>query len=115
MTTRKKSVRQAAGELLAGAGNLGTETRVFDDNEVRQLLRAAVERAGTQVAFANRHRLDRTHLNQVLKGKSRISKSLLKCLGLRKAYIFDHTANPSKTADAHSLAPALEHVDASIT
>ncbi len=92
---------------------MGTKARVFDDNDVRQLLRAAVESAGTQAAFAKRHHLDRTHLNQVLKGKSRISRSLLKCLGLRKAYILDHTGNPDKAAEPYSLAPELEQLDAS--
>jgi hypothetical protein len=82
MATRKNALRLSPKELLAIAGELGTSARVFDDSEVRQLLRAAVEREGTQVAFAKRHRLDRTHLNQVLKGKSRIGRSVLKCLGL---------------------------------
>jgi hypothetical protein len=42
---------------------LGVSARVFSDNEVRQLPRAAVERAGSQVAFAKRHGIDRAHLN----------------------------------------------------
>ncbi len=113
MATRNNSLRLTAKDLLASAGNLGTKARVFDDNDVRQLLRAAVERAGTQVAFAKRHRLDRTHLNQVLKGKSLISRSLLKCLGLRKAYVLDQTGHPDKAAQASSLAPELEQLDAS--
>ena len=63
MATRKSNLRLSAKDIVSIAGDLGTQARVFNDNEVRQLLRAAVARAGTQVAFAKRHRLDRTHLN----------------------------------------------------
>jgi DNA-binding transcriptional regulator YdaS (Cro superfamily) len=111
MATRKSNLRPSDKDLISIAGDLGAQARVFNDNEVRHLLRAAVELAGTQVAFAKRHGLDRTHLNQVLKGKSRVSGSLLKCLGLRKAYTLDQAANPGGTSDAHALAPALEHVE----
>jgi hypothetical protein len=109
MATRKNALRLSPKELLAVAGELGTSARVFDDSEVRQLLRAAVEREGTQVAFAKRHRLDRTHLNQVLKGKSRIGRSVLKCLGLRKAYMIDQAKNLA--TESLSLAPTLETFD----
>lgn len=108
MATRKNALRLSPKELLAIAGEVGTSARVFDDSEVRRLLRAAVEREGTQVAFAKRHRLDRTHLNQVLKGKSRVGRSVLKCLGLRKAYVIDQSENPGKATESLSLAPTLE-------
>jgi len=111
MATRKNALRLSPKELLAIAGELGTSARVFDDNDVRQVLRAAVEREGTQVAFAKRHRLDRTHLNQVLKGKSRISRSVLKCLGLRKAYVIDLAEKPGAARESLSLAPTLESCD----
>jgi hypothetical protein len=105
MATRKSSLRLSAKDLIAIAGDLGSQARVFNDPEIRQLLR-------TQVAFAKRHGLDRTHLNQVLKGKSRVSGSVLKCLGLRKAYTLDQAGNPGRTREAHSLAPALEQFNA---
>jgi hypothetical protein len=111
MATRENALRLSPKELLAIAGELGTSARVFDDYEVRQLLRAAVEREGTQVAFAKRRRLDRTHLNQVLKGKGRIGRSVLKCLGLRKAYMIDQAENPEGATDSLSLAPTLEPFD----
>ena len=112
MATRKNKLRLSEQELLSIAGDLGISARVFNENEVRQLLRAAVERAGTQVAFAKRYGIDRTHLNQVLKGKSRVSGSVLKCLGLRKSYTIDQAAKPGQRTEAHSLAPALEHFEA---
>jgi len=65
---------------------LGAHSLVFDDDEVIQLLSAAVQREGTQDAFARRHGLDRTHLNQILNGKKQINTRVLKALGLRKVY-----------------------------
>ena len=108
----RNNIRLSAKDLISVAGDLGAQGRVFTDNEVRQLLRAAIELAGTQVAFAKRYGLDRTHLNQVLKGKSRVSGSLLKCLGLRKAYTLEQAAHPGRAGEAHSLAPALQHIGA---
>jgi hypothetical protein len=112
MAARKNKLRLSGQDLLAIAGDLGVPARVFNDKEMRQLLRAAVKRAGTQVAFAKRHGVDRAHLNQVLKGRSRVSGSLLKCLGLHKSYTIDQAAKPDRRAEAHSLAPALAHVKA---
>jgi len=59
----------------------------FDDDEVVQLLRAAIEREGNQVAFARHHGLDRVYLNMVLHGKRAIGEKVIKALGLRKVYI----------------------------
>jgi hypothetical protein len=68
------------------ASNLGRDARIFDDSEVIQLLRAAVEREGNQGAFAKRHGLGRTYLNQILNGKKGPSRTILDVLGLRKVY-----------------------------
>jgi DNA-binding phage protein len=43
----------------------------FDRNDIVRLLRGAVEREGGQTAFAKRHRIDRSSINRVLKGKLR--------------------------------------------
>ncbi len=37
---------------------MGIHSLIFDDGEVIQLLRAAIEREGTQDAFARRHGID---------------------------------------------------------
>jgi hypothetical protein len=50
-------------------GILGRHAVVFDESEVVQLLKAAVDRENGQVAFARRHGLDRVHINRLLKGK----------------------------------------------
>jgi len=39
-------------------GNIGAYSLVFDHDEVVQLLKAAVEREGSQVAYAKRHGLN---------------------------------------------------------
>lgn len=59
---------------------------MFDDDDVRLFLKAAVEREGSQVAFARRHGLERTSLNMVLNGKRPVSEKIIKALGLRKVY-----------------------------
>jgi DNA-binding transcriptional regulator YdaS (Cro superfamily) len=51
-----------------------------------QLLRAAVKRAGTQDAFAKRHGIDRSHLNQILSRKKSVNAAVVKALRLQKVY-----------------------------
>jgi hypothetical protein len=60
---------------------------MLNDDDVIDLLRAAVEREGSQSAFAKRYGVDRTDLNAILNGRRRISASLAKALGLRRVYV----------------------------
>jgi len=78
--------RRAPARDALFASNLGRDARIFDDSEVIQLLTEAVEREGNQVAFAKRHGVERTRLNQILNRKKGVSRSVLKALGLRKVY-----------------------------
>jgi hypothetical protein len=80
--------RKTSAELLASS-TLGSDAHIFDEREVLQLLKQAVELEGSQVAFAKRHALDRPHLVYVLKGKRALSEKFLKLLGLRKVYTAD--------------------------
>jgi pimeloyl-ACP methyl ester carboxylesterase len=57
-----------------------------NEDEVIQLLRAAVEREGNQIAFARRHGLERSGLNMILNGKRPVTSAVVKALGLRKVY-----------------------------
>lgn len=41
------------------------------------------------MAFAKRHGINRTLLNEVANGKRQVSGSILKALGLRKVYALD--------------------------
>jgi DNA-binding phage protein len=71
---------------VALAGEIGREAVIFDDNDVIRLLRAAVERQGSQTAFAKRHGIERTRINAILSGKRPITESVANALGLRRTY-----------------------------
>lgn len=62
---------------------------VLNDDDVADLVRAAVKREGSQTAFAKRYGIDRTDLSAFLNGRRRISASLARALGLRKVYVFE--------------------------
>ena len=81
----KEPRRTPTGEMLL-ASNLGHAGRILNDEDVIQLLRAVIEREGDQAAFARRHGMDRTYVNQVLNKKKPISGTVIKALGLRKVY-----------------------------
>ncbi len=79
-------MRSADNTAWLASSNLGSHALIFDDGEVVQLLKAAVEREGSQVAYARRHGLERAQLNQILTGKRPVSASVVKALGLQKVY-----------------------------
>ena len=74
MASRKKSPRRISVGDLATETKLGSHLLVFNDSEVRQLLRTAVEREENQTAFARRHGVERTRLNEILNGKRRMRR-----------------------------------------
>ena len=55
--------------VLAVSSGLGRKALVFDDDDVVDLLRIAVEREGGQSAFARHSGVNRTYSNRVLSGK----------------------------------------------
>jgi hypothetical protein len=57
---------------------------VLNDDDVVHLLGAAVEREGSQTAFAKGHGMNRAMINSILNGKRPVSGPLVKALGLRK-------------------------------
>jgi transcriptional regulator with XRE-family HTH domain len=67
----------------------GHHALVFDEDDVVRLLRAAVEREGSQSAFAKRHGVDRAYVNMILNGKRPVSDAIAKALGLRKVYVVE--------------------------
>jgi DNA-binding phage protein len=85
-TSRIVPTRKADSAAWLASSNLGSHALIFDDDEVVQLLKAAVEREGNQRAFATRHRLNRTLLNRILKGKGPVNANVVKALGLQKVY-----------------------------
>ena len=69
------------------SSDMGTYALTFNHGEVVRLLKTAVEREGSQLAYAKRHGVDRAHLNQILNGKKHIGRTFLKALGLRNVYV----------------------------
>jgi DNA-binding phage protein len=72
---------------LARETQQGRRVLAFDNHEVVQLLQAAIDREGNQTAFAQRHGLERSGLNMILRGKRPVSDAVMKALGLRKLYV----------------------------
>jgi hypothetical protein len=66
---------------------LGRLERVFDKDEAFILLKAAIEREGSSIAFAEHHGVNPTHVSHVLRGRSPIAGAIIKALGLRKVYV----------------------------
>jgi DNA-binding phage protein len=83
---RKTSPQRKGSAELVRETNLGRQLLVLNDDEVVQLLRAAVEREGNQGAFARRFGIERTGLNMMLNGKRPVTAAVIKALGLRKVY-----------------------------
>jgi DNA-binding phage protein len=74
------------GRALALSSGLGRTALVFDDNDVVDLLRIAVEREGGQSAFARHHGINRSQLNTILTGRIVVGAAIAELVGLRKAY-----------------------------
>src|SRR5262249_23072116 len=60
---------------------------VLNNDDVLDLLRAAVKREGSQTAFAKHHGLNRSQLNMVLRGKRPMGHAVADALALRIVYI----------------------------
>ena len=59
----------------------------LDDKDVIQMLRAEVERAGGQSAYARQVGLNRNNINQILVGKMPVTKGVTRALKLRRVFI----------------------------
>jgi hypothetical protein len=71
----------------ANPSDLGFDARVFDNDDVFRLLKAAVKSEGGQTAFAKHHGINRAYLNMIFNRKRPVSDSIAGALGLRKVYI----------------------------
>jgi DNA-binding phage protein len=80
------TLKREITELLA-SGNFGSRALVLDDKDVRLLLRAAIKQEGSISAFARRHGLERSQLNNMLNERRPVSRVVLKALGLRNVYV----------------------------
>jgi hypothetical protein len=75
------------GRALALSSGLGRTALVFEDNDVVDLLRIAIEREGGQSAFARHHGINRSQLNTILTGRRVVGVAIAELVGLRKAYV----------------------------
>ena len=71
---------------VAFAGEIGRQAVIFDEEDIVRLLRAAVEREGSQTAFARHHGIERTRVNAILSRNRPITESVVNALGLRRTY-----------------------------
>ena len=60
---------------------------MFDDDEAFILLKAAIDREGTLIAFSERYGVNKTYVSHVLHGRLPIAGAIIKALGLRKVYV----------------------------
>jgi hypothetical protein len=65
---------------LALSSGLGRTALVFDDNDVVDLLRIAIEREGGQSAFDRHHGINRNRLNTILTGKRVVGSAIAESL-----------------------------------
>lgn len=85
---RRRKPSEMPGYWMRRSQTLGTQAHnVFDDNDALVLLKAAIERAGSQAAFARDHGIDRSYVSQILTGRSPVAQSVIKALGLRRVYV----------------------------
>jgi hypothetical protein len=82
-------VSKAEIRVIATSGSLGRSALVFDNDDVVHLLKTAVEREGSQIAFAKRYGVNRSELNEILHGKRRLCDPIAKAIGLRKVYVVE--------------------------
>jgi len=82
--TRDPAHRTTAVRLAHS--RLGSRARIFDDDDVIELLKVAIEREGNQGAFAKRHEIERSYVNQMLNRKKPVNSAVLRALGLRRVY-----------------------------
>ena len=59
---------------------------IFEEEDVVQLLRAAVAKDGSQAAWARRRRIERPSVNAMLSGRIPVSKTVANAIGLRRTY-----------------------------
>ena len=76
MPRRRDPAHRTTAAQLANS-RLGCRARIFDDDDVIELLRAAIEREGNQGAFARRHQIERSYVNQILNRKKPVNSGVL--------------------------------------
>ena len=70
----------------ASVADFGRPGIILDEDDVIRLLRVAIERDGSQTAWARRRSTDRANVNAMLSGRIPVSKPVADALGLRRTY-----------------------------
>jgi hypothetical protein len=70
----------------ASVADFGHPGIIIDEENVVRLLRAEIEKDGSQAAWARRRRIERANVNAMLSGRIPISKTVADALGLRRTY-----------------------------
>ena len=76
---------------MAGCRKLSTGGRalIFNDDEVAALLKGELNVRALNPLFARGHGVNRSNMNQFLKGKKGLSPKIVRVLKLRQVYIAD--------------------------
>ena len=84
---KRKTQQRSGGERADLLAKLSRPAAVLDEDAVARLLRATVEREGSQSAFARRYGIERSRLNKTLRGKRPVGPLIVRTLGLRRVYV----------------------------
>jgi hypothetical protein len=68
------------------ATEFGRPGIILDEEDVIRLLRVAIEKDGSQSAWARRRSIDRPNVNAMLSGRIPVSKIVADALGLRRTF-----------------------------
>ena len=71
---------------IAPVAKFGRPGILLDEEDVIRLLRVAIEKDGSQAAWAMRRRLQRPNVNAMLAGRIPVSRTVADALGLRRVY-----------------------------
>ena len=89
MKRHSEKTSEKTGYWISLSENLGRRAHVFDDSDALILLKAALEREGSQAAFADRIGVHRSYISKVLNGRHDVShaNAIVKALRLRRVYV----------------------------
>jgi hypothetical protein len=86
MSTNKRRPAIKPKDTSSIVDNFGRPGVVFDEEDVIRLLRVAIEKDGSQAAWARRRRIERPSVNAMLAGRIPVSRTVADALGLRRVY-----------------------------
>ena len=65
----------------------------MDQQDVIERLRAAIDAAGSQVAFAEKHGVSLQYVNDVVRGRREPGQKILDALGIEKLVVYREKQN----------------------